>query len=101
MPRILCTIVHAATQDPDPTDWRQPFFVSGLAATRCGAPLRRWWANGGSGGWCRFVLAPEFLQQRLRLLEVSRVKALGEPAIDGRESFTRFVPLPLLLLQAA
>ena len=101
MPRILCTTVHAATQDPDATDCRQACCVSGLAATRGGAPLRRWWAHGGSGGWCRRVLAPECLQQRLGLLEVGRVKALGEPAIDRRQQLVGFGPLALLLPQAA
>jgi hypothetical protein len=31
---------------------------------------------------CTFVLSPECLQQRLGLLEVGRVKALREPAVD-------------------
>src|SRR5262245_50426126 len=43
----------------------------------------------------------ERLQQRLRLLEVGGVKALGEPAIDCRQQFVRLGALALLLPQAA
>src|SRR5262245_66320909 len=42
----------------------------------------------------------ELLQQRLRLLEVSGVKALGEPAVDRREQLVGFSMLALLLPQA-
>src|SRR5262245_43659463 len=41
------------------------------------------------------------VQQRLGLLEVGGVKALGEPAVDRRQQRARFVPLALLLPQAA
>src|SRR5262245_54136009 len=40
------------------------------------------------------------LQQCPRLLEVRRVKALGEPAVDGRQEVRGRRPLPLLLPQA-
>src|SRR6185436_10698842 len=71
-----------------------------VVATCCGAPLRRWWAHGGSGGWGRLVLAPEFLQQRFRLLQVGGVKALGEPAVDRRQQRAGFSVLVLLLPEA-
>ena len=41
------------------------------------------------------------LQQRLGLPEVSGVKALGEPAVDGSQQFAGFGTLALLLPQAA
>jgi len=49
---------------------------------------------------CTFVLSPECLQQRLGLLEVSRLKALGEPAVDGCQQRTRLGLLALLLPHA-
>ena len=51
--------------------------------------------------WCaRLFVIPQLLQQRLRLLEVGRVKALREPAIDRRQQITGFGLLALLLPQA-
>ena len=47
------------------------------------------------------MLSPEFLQQRLGLLQVGRVKALGEPAIDRCQQLVGFGPLALLLPQAS
>ena len=44
---------------------------------------------------------PEFLQQRLRLLEIGRVKALGEPAIDRRQQLAGLGVLALLLPEAS
>src|SRR5262244_2669940 len=40
-------------------------------------------------------------QQGLRLLEVCRVKALGEPAIDRGQELARILPLALVLPQSA
>ena len=45
------------------------------------------------------VISP-FLQQRRRLLEVGRVKALREPAIDRGQKLARFGLLALLLPEA-
>ena len=42
----------------------------------------------------------EFLQQRLSLLEVGRVEALGEPAIDLRQQLAGLSALALALPQA-
>src|ERR1700752_2979951 len=39
------------------------------------------------------------VQQCLRLLQIGRVKALGEPAVDWREERLGFDPLALLLPQ--
>ena len=47
------------------------------------------------------MLVAEFLQQRLRLLEVGGVKALGEPAVDRCQQLTGLGALALLLPQAA
>ena len=97
MPRMLCTTVHHARPDPDATNCRQAFCVSGLAVTRCGTPLRRGWTYGGSGGWDRLVSAPEFLQQHLGFLEVGGVKALSEPAVHLRQQLASLLALALLL----
>ena len=43
----------------------------------------------------------EFFQQRLGLLQVGGVEALGEPAVDRREQLACFGPLALALPQAA
>ena len=99
MPRILCTTVHATTQDPYATDERHTCCVSVWAATRGGVPLRHWLGNGGRGGWCRRVLSSQLFEQRLGLLEVGRVKALGEPAVDLGQQVVRLLPFPLLLPQ--
>jgi hypothetical protein len=40
------------------------------------------------------------LQQHLSFLEIDRVKAFGEPAVDRRQQRTCFSPLTLLLPQA-
>jgi hypothetical protein len=47
------------------------------------------------------VISSPFVKQRLRLLEVGGVKALGEPAVDRGEELARFAALALLLPQAA
>ena len=63
-------------------------------------PLRRWWdGHDGRGGWARRVLSPELLQQRFRVLEVGRVKALREPAVDRRQQLAGSVRLALPLPQ--
>src|SRR5262245_49306893 len=59
------------------------------------------WAKWISSGLCTVGLFPQLLQQRPRLLEVGRVKALREPAIDRREQLPRFGPFALLLPEAA
>ena len=43
-------------------------------------------------------LSLQLCQQRLRLLEIGRVKALGAPAIDGRQQaqLRRLVDMPAL-----
>src|SRR5215472_9670842 len=46
------------------------------------------------------MLSPQFVEQRLGFLEVSGVKALGEPAVDGCQQRTRLGLLALLLPQA-
>ena len=46
-------------------------------------------------------LSRQLFQQHLRLLEVHRLKALGEPAIDRRQEVTGCGVLALLLPQAA
>ena len=43
------------------------------------------------------ALSRQLLQQRLRLLQVGRVKALGEPAVDRGEQIVGFGALVLLL----
>src|SRR5262249_42117900 len=50
---------------------------------------------------CGACTLRECLQQRLGLLEVSRVKTLGEPAVDRRQERAGFSALALLLPQAA
>ena len=51
--------------------------------------------------WCWHpVLSPQLLQQRPGLLEVSSVKALGEPAVDRRQERVGLGPLALVLPQA-
>src|SRR5499427_8006824 len=47
------------------------------------------------------VLSPQLLQQCLRLLEVGRVKPLGEPAVDRCQQLVGFCALALLLPQAS
>src|SRR5262245_2829508 len=45
------------------------------------------------------VNSRQFFQQRFAILEVSSVKALGEPTVDRRQELLRFCPLTLLLPQ--
>jgi hypothetical protein len=44
-------------------------------------------------------IIPQVLQQRLRLLEIGRVKALGEPAVDRCQQIVCCLPFSLLLPQ--
>src|SRR5216683_527146 len=46
------------------------------------------------------TISPQLLQQCLGLLEVSGVKAFGEPAVDGCQQLVGLGPLALLLPQA-
>ena len=38
----------------------------------------------------------QFVQQRLRLFQIERIKALGEPAVDRREQIAGLMPLALI-----
>ena len=51
----------------------------------------------GSTGVSTGVALRQRVQQRLRLLQVSGVKALGEPAVDWREEVMGFLVFALLL----
>src|SRR5215510_9508740 len=62
---------------------------------------RRSWAKCSGVRLSPPVFALQRCQQRLGLLEISGVKALREPAVDRRQQRPRFVPLALLLPQAA
>src|SRR5262249_51532006 len=42
----------------------------------------------------------QLLQQRLRLLQIARVKPFSEPAVDWREQFTRLLHLALVAPEA-
>ena len=53
------------------------------------------------GGVYSARLCPEFLQQRLGLLQVGGVESLGEPAIDWRQQPTGLGALALLLPQTS
>ena len=45
-------------------------------------------------------LRRQLLQQRLRLLQIKRVKALGEPAVDRTDEFARLLHLALVASEA-
>ena len=66
-----------------------------------GVPMKHHWAFCCRSVLGTLVLSPELLQQCLGLLQVGRVKALGEPAIDRCQEFMGFRALALLLPQAA
>jgi hypothetical protein len=55
----------------------------------------------GSKGVSTGVALRQRLQQCLRLLQVSGVKALGEPAVDRREQLVGLTAFALLLPQPA
>ena len=38
----------------------------------------------------------QLIEQRLRLLQIARVEAFGEPAVDWREEIMGLLPLPLI-----
>jgi hypothetical protein len=38
----------------------------------------------------------QFVEQRLGFLQIARVEAFGEPAVDRREEFASLIPLALL-----
>ena len=38
----------------------------------------------------------QLLQQRLRLLQIERVEAFGEPAVDRSEKFASLIPIALV-----
>ena len=42
----------------------------------------------------------QFLNQRLRLLQILRIKPFGKPSVNLRQQFVSFFLLPLLLPQA-
>src|SRR5882724_958081 len=56
---------------------------------------------GISGVWGTPVLSLQLFEQCFGLLQVGRVKALREPAVDRRQECARLGPLALLLPQAA
>ena len=69
------------------------------AAAPTSAPLFVGASHGPLAGLraCALPSSCEFFQQRLGFLEVSRVKPLGEPAIDRRQELAGSVALALLL----
>src|SRR5262245_58301123 len=62
--------------------------------------MRRCWANCCTGVGCPPELSRQLLQERLRLLQVSSIKALREPAIDRCQEVSGLGALALLLPQA-
>src|SRR5215472_3491514 len=74
----------------------------GLAPPRPGATRRSSpsGAPGIAGARGVLRLSSQLFQQRLGLLQVGGVKALGEPAIDRRQQVVSFGALALLLPQA-
>ena len=46
------------------------------------------------------LVLSQLLEQRLRVLQIARVKALGEPAVDRREQFARLLHLALVAPEA-
>jgi hypothetical protein len=38
----------------------------------------------------------QFVEQRLRLLQIARIKPFSEPAVDGSEKLTSLISLPLI-----
>ena len=62
--------------------------------------MRRCWAFCCSSVLGTPVLSPELFQQRLGLLEVGGIKALGELAIDRRQQVVGLGLIALLLPQA-
>jgi hypothetical protein len=64
----------------------------------CEAPVKRQRTTQGHVGRDMTAkLSAQFLQQRLGLLQVGGVKALGEPAIDRRQQLVGFATFALLL----
>ena len=49
-----------------------------------------------STGYARGSLGRQLLQQRLRLFQIERVEAFGEPAVDRSEKIAGLIPLPLI-----
>jgi hypothetical protein len=41
-----------------------------------------------------------YIEQRLRLLQIARVEAFGEPTVDRSEKLARFLPLALIAPEA-
>ena len=78
----------------------QYYHGKGEAVYREGSALKPIWAFCCRSVLGTLVLSPELFQQRFGLLEVGRVKALGEPAIDRCQERAGFDPLALVLLQA-
>ena len=50
--------------------------------------------------WRGLVLGRQFFQQRLRLLQIARVKPFSEPAVNWREQFARLLRLALVTPEA-
>jgi hypothetical protein len=96
MPRILCTTVHATSQDPDTTACRQVCCGLGLAATDCDAPLQCWWIDGDSGREYRRVFSPQLVEPHCGFLQGSGVRARGVPAVDQRQQRVGACTLALL-----
>jgi hypothetical protein len=41
----------------------------------------------------------QLLEQRLRLLQIERIEAFGEPAIDGRKKIAGLIPFALIAVE--
>src|SRR5271155_4477312 len=63
----------------------------GPVSDSCAATKSRQFRNWLSG--------MQLIQQRLRLLQIERVEAFGEPAVDRSEQFTSLLPFPLITPQ--
>ncbi len=60
---VTDTVYHTPSPPHDAAVERQACCVSGLAATRDGAPLRRCWVHGGIDGGCRRVVSSPRTEQ--------------------------------------
>src|SRR6266446_2786852 len=94
-----CSLYRGSLTGEASKDQSNPYIYRGMPGQRSVRNSHRLaaWTNRLPGP----LPSRQGVQQRLRLLQVGGVKALGEPAVDRDQQLAGFVPLALALPQPA
>jgi hypothetical protein len=75
---------------------KPPELLTSVGPAKASPTNRRWCAKSERSA----MSSGKLVEQRLCLLQIARVKSLGEPAVDRSEKLARLIPLALIAPEA-